>query len=552
VHGLDGDWKSFRWRRIASGLNLALGVVTVGNEIYVLCRDQIMRLHDLNNDQEIDFYECFSKAFETSPAGHDFICDLWRDLSGRFYTASGNQGLVRISSDGTKAEILGTGLRNPDGMAITPDGWMTAGNSEGEWVPASMVCAVNLDASNNSPAFFGHRGPRDGQVPDLPLVYLPRGWDNSSGGQAYVSSDRFGPIQGKMIHLSFGAGRPFLLLRDQVADQIQGTIIPLVGEFRSGAHRAKFNPHDGQLYVSGMTGWGNYSTDDGCFQRLRYTGGRAQMPVATHPYANGVLIEFALPADRDTVSAVGNHFAQSWNYRYSGGYGSAEYSSRHVGVRGHDVWPIQSAHVLPDGRRVFLEMPDLQPVNQLHLCVESNSGELHDLMMTVHRLDEPFREITGLQVVEKLVQPHPILADMSQTLRKKRNPFEKAIEHARGIDLETSGNLSFAQRELRAKPGEAIRLTLVNPDVVPHNWVLIKPGTLSAIGQETNQMIGDPEAAGRQYVPVSDDVLFYTDIVEPNGRFTIHFRAPATPGRYPYLCTFPGHWMVMNGELIVQ
>jgi azurin len=39
---------------------------------------------------------------------------------------------------------------------------------------------------------------------------------------------------------------------------------------------------------------------------------------------------------------------------------------------------------------------------------------------------------------------------------------------------------------------------------------------------------------------------------DPQDQFTISIRAPATPGRYPYLCTFPGHWMVMNGEMIVR
>ncbi|MFO0930784.1 MAG: hypothetical protein U0736_27760 [Gemmataceae bacterium] len=56
-----------------------------------------------------------SRAFETSPAGHDFICGLERDRQGCFYTASGNQGLIRISADGKTAEVLAGGFRNPDG-----------------------------------------------------------------------------------------------------------------------------------------------------------------------------------------------------------------------------------------------------------------------------------------------------------------------------------------------------------------------------------------------------------------------------------------------------
>jgi azurin len=112
--------------------------------------------------------------------------------------------------------------------------------------------------------------------------------------------------------------------------------------------------------------------------------------------------------------------------------------------------------------------------------------------------------------------------------------------------------LTYATRSFTAKPGEAIALTLVNPDVVPHNWALIKPGTLQTVGELSNRLISDPEAVAMQYVPRSEQVIAYTDIVDPSAEFTIYFRVPDQPGRYPYLCTFPGHWMVMNGEMIVE
>ena len=71
------------------------------------------------------------------------------------------------------------------------------------------------------------------------------------------------------------------------------------------------------------------------------------------------------------------------------------------------------------------------------------------------------------------------------------------------------------------------------------------------VGAAANALVTDPEAAARQYVPQSDDVLAWTDITPPGERTTIWFRAPAEPGRYPFLCTFPGHWMAMQGELVV-
>jgi azurin len=97
-----------------------------------------------------------------------------------------------------------------------------------------------------------------------------------------------------------------------------------------------------------------------------------------------------------------------------------------------------------------------------------------------------------------------------------------------------------------------LQVVFSNPDAIPHNWVLIQSQALERVGDKTNRMIADPMAYLKQYVPESEDVICYTNIVEAGGAATIYFTAPSTPGRYPFLCTFPGHWMVMNGELIVE
>jgi azurin len=94
-------------------------------------------------------------------------------------------------------------------------------------------------------------------------------------------------------------------------------------------------------------------------------------------------------------------------------------------------------------------------------------------------------------------------------------------------------------------------LKFTNPDVVPHNWALLQPGALEKVGDLANRLIGAPDAYLKQYVPDTDAVICYTDIVDPGSEFAIYFAAPSQPGKYPYLCTFPGHWMVMNGVLEV-
>ena len=551
VEGFQFPSTTARWTRFASGLHHLLGMVIDKDGIFVLGRDQITRLHDSNKDGRADFYECFSNVYRTSPAGHDFICGLQRDREGRFYTASGAEGLLRISADGRRYEVLATGFRNPDGCGLLPDGTVTVPCSEGEWTPASMICAVR-SAGIEGPTFHGAGGPRAGRPPELPLVYLPRGLDNSSGGQTLVDSDRWGPLQGQLVHFSFGTGAHLLVLRDQVDGQWQGAVVPLPGEFRSGVHRGRFHPADGQLYVGGMQGWGTYTTDDGCFQRVRYTGDEVQLPVAFRAHENGIALRFSAPLDAETATAASNHFAQCWNYRYSSAYGSPEFSSRHMGVRGHDRLPIVAAHLLEDQRTLFLEIPALQPVNQLHLLIQSGPGREHELFATVHRLAPPLTSIPGYRPSEKKILPHPILNDLAMATRSIPNPYLAPLEKARKITVKTGTNLSYQTRIVRAQPGEPIEFTLANPDVVPHNWALVKPGTLRRVGQLANRLVSDPEAALRHYVPRSSDVLAYTNVVFSGESFTIFFRAPEQPGRYPFLCTFPGHWLVMNGTLLVE
>lgn len=553
IRGLDESLRRVTWKRFASGLNQPLGLKVVDGVVHVLGRDQLTRLHDLNSDGEADFYECASNAYTTSPAGHDFICGLERDTRGNFYTASGNEGLLRISADGRRVDVIATGFRNPDGLGMMADGAITIPCSEGEWTPASTLCLVRPQSGDGSfePPHFGYPGPRDGQRPTLPLMYLPRGLDNSAGGQVAIDSDRWGPLQGLAVHLSFGTATHFLLLRDEVDGQPQGGLVPLSGEFSSGVHRGRFSPHDGQLYVSGMAGWGAYNTQDGCFERVRYTGSRVQRPTGFHVHQNGVMVEFSAPVDPAVAGNADRQFAQSWNYRYSAAYGSEEYSPSHRGAIGHDAWAITRAVVLPGGKRVFYEIPDLQPVGQLHLHLAVETGEPQELFVTVHALDTPFGDYPGYRPVAKTIAAHPLLVDLSSQAQSPPNPWKNPLEGAREIVLEAGKNLSYATRDLAASAGEPLKLVFRNPDVVPHNFVLVRPGQLEAVGQLANRIISSPDAAVRHYVPTTDDVLVYTDVVAPRQEFAIYFRAPESPGQYPFLCSFPGHWMAMNGVLTV-
>lgn len=125
----------------------------------------------------------------------------------------------------------------------------------------------------------------------------------------------------------------------------------------------------------------------------------------------------------------------------------------------------------------------------------------------------------------------------------------------RAIAITANDTMKFNITEIRAKPGEALAVTLTNEGTVPkfsmgHNWVLLAEGT------DLNAFAGDAAtAATTEYIPDSfrSHVLAATKLLGPKESDTALFYAPKKPGRYPFLCAFPGHMQVgMKGELIVE
>ena len=513
-----------------------------------------------NGDGEADFYECFSNAYATSPAGHDFICGLERDAAGNFYTASGNQGLLRISADGKTGRRAGDRLPQPRRPGPLPRRRRSpCPCSEGEWTPGvdDLPREAASRASDRRTSATAAR--KNGQPPDLPLVYLPRGLDNSSGGQVYVAERPLGAAAGPAAPLLVRRGHAIsCVLRDEVDGQPQGAVVPLPGEFRSGVHRGRFNPKDGQLYVTGMAGWGTYTAADGCFQRVRYTGEPVQLPTAFHVHENGVLVTFARPVDRGVAEQAENHFAQAWNYRYSAGYGSPEFSPRHPGHAG----PRPAAHrrrptSLADGRTLFLEIPDLQPVNQLHLHLRVDAGRAaRPVRHGPQARRRRSRGFPGYRPVDQDRSP-PIRSWPTWRWPRKAcpNPWRKPMPSARADRHRGRQEPDLRPRDRsRSSAGEPIQLTFANPDVVPHNWVLIKPGTLATRRRPGRTSIDRRSRRGRCATTCPRPTTCWSTPTSspPQEQFTIYFRAPTRAGPLSYLCTFPGHWMVMNGEMIVE
>jgi len=552
LKGLDAKLDHVRWKRFATGLHQPLGVKIIDEKVHVIGRDQVTRLHDLNGDDEADFYECVNNAMTTSPGGHDFIVGLDADMQGRFYTSSGNQGILRLSHP-NKVEVLATGLRNPNGLSVTPDGRFVLSNGqEGNWTPASAVFQV--DASLNVGTHFGSGGPKAGVTTTLPILQLPRGEDNSCGGQVFLSDKNWPSLKGdgNFLHFSFGTGSAWLVSRQLLEGVWQSAAVKLTGNFVSGPQHGRFAPHDGHLYVSGMIGWGTYTPEDGAIHRVRHVGGSFPTLIGHEARDNGVLLRFDRALDQAVASKASAHFAQCWDYRYGPAYGSPEYSVKYPESPGHDVLAVKSAQVLDGGKTLFLEIPQLVPASQIHLHVGVASDRAQDIFLTSHHLGKPFMDFTGYVAVPK-DKSHEHTAPVASG---KANPVKWEIEMCRGpvreMKLQTGNALQYAQKELRAKAGEGIALSFENPDIMPHNFVLVARGAEEKVGELSAKMVAEPDGYARHYVPEVPEVLCYSRMLDPGQKTTVYFNAPKVPGRYTYLCSFPGHSQLMRGVLVVE
>ena len=105
--------------------------------------------------------------------------------------------------------------------------------------------------------------------------------------------------------------------------------------------------------------------------------------------------------------------------------------------------------------------------------------------------------------------------------------------------------MKFNVPSFTVKARKSYRFVLENPDHMLHNLVIAKPRKAVAVGEMSDAM-------AKHYVPESDDVLFATEQIPHGGRFEKEFPTSTQPGKYPVICTFPGHWHLMKGVMVVE
>jgi len=112
--------------------------------------------------------------------------------------------------------------------------------------------------------------------------------------------------------------------------------------------------------------------------------------------------------------------------------------------------------------------------------------------------------------------------------------------------------MAYSKTVLHAMAGQNIEINLENTDEMQHNLVLIQRGSTAAFGKIVDKFLQSPDAAKMEYVPKSRYVLGATQMLDPEESGAIQLTLPDKPGTYPFVCTFPGHWQMMQGVIEVS
>ncbi len=123
----------------------------------------------------------------------------------------------------------------------------------------------------------------------------------------------------------------------------------------------------------------------------------------------------------------------------------------------------------------------------------------------------------------------------------------------RVIEITANDQMKFSVATMQAKPGEELKVVLKNVGTLPkeamgHNWVLLKAG-VDVTAFATAAMT----AKDTDYIPPAKkgDVLASIPVLGPKKEAETTFKAPAA-GDYTFICSFPGHYMLMKGTLTVK
>lgn len=597
------------YTKFAEGMYENLGLEYKNGSLYIAQRGELTKLTDTTGDDIADLYErvyawpisghyheySYGPAF--LPNGNMVVTGNVAFGSRKWWEAQSHapwRGWMMIITPEGEMRPFATGMRSPSGVMVNDEGDIFYTENQGDWIGSGFITHVEEgDFTGNpaglkwadrpeSPVKVDSNKIVDSELPmfetakrvpamKLPAVWIPHTLMGTS--TTGIVQDTAGVIAHFKDHYYVadqGHARVNRTTMEKVDGEYQGAIFPFIEGLDSGALRMVLDRSRGGTMYVGMTdrGWSSTGERNYGLQRIDWTRSIPFEMKTITATPDGFNIEFTHPVDKKIAANPSLYNVTSFTYMYRYEYGSP--------IIHQESAPVEGIKISEDGKTVRLVVDNLRKyyIHELKLGdLKSVSGTslLHDLgyytlnnIPSGPRLSESEWTATASGTGEndngiKSSPDTPVdtggVAEEGEeavTIAAKRvveMPDSWEDRADRTIELGTVPGLKYDTENIEVKAGSRIKFIFNNTDDMLHNTVIVKPETANQVGKEAMNL--GLKGEEMEYVPETDDVLFYTSVVQPGSTETIYFTVPDDPGIYQYVCTFPGHYITMRGTLVV-
>ncbi len=370
----DANLAKLTWHRFASGLHESLAIVSAKGVIQVATKNGVMRLYDRDGNGEADWFENFNDQMIQSQTTRSFPLDMALGSDGSTFVTQGGivtrsglisggegtsdtGGILKISPDGKSSKLFASTAREPFVSVNPKTGVVTATDQQGHYIPSSVSYLVREGDS------FGYMQDKPAKLTP-PLVWIPHDLDISSSSEVWVMGKGMGAWDGRLLHLSYGNGRLFIISQDLDAPIPQGAAIPLDLKTELPLLHGRMNPQGNALYLAGFQIWGTRTTTNWAIGRLRTGKTPITSALGARSTPDGVVVEFAGALDPASL-APEKVQVRAWNYQRTSAYGSGRYALD--GSAGTTPLGIAQVVASTDGKSAFVHVPHLPAAMQIEL-----------------------------------------------------------------------------------------------------------------------------------------------------------------------------------------
>ena len=566
--------------RFAHGLHEPLGLAFRNGSFYSAQRGELTKLTDTNNDGRADIYHNiynwnlngnyheYSYGPLFLPDG-DMLVTLNLGWVGRGASESKWRGwMLRISEDGQMTPIA-AGMRSPAGLGFNAAGDIFYTENQGDWVGSGRMTHLEKGDFAGHPESLRWSGepgsPISLTMEDIddtkgyslyeyekvhpavkpPSIWFPHTLMGISTSDLKVIPEGFGPFTGQLLVGDQGHSKIMRVFQEKIDGVYQGICFPFVEGFSSGLLRMQWGPE--QTLFVGMTnrGWASTGKEPFGLQKLNWTGRNPFEMQSVQAHSDGFLITFTEPIDRRSAANPDSYSVTDFTFKYHHLYGSPV-----IDQQKRTIFKVQLAQ---DGRSAKLLVEGMRE----GYVYEIGAGKVKSEQGRLLLHPKGYYTLNRIPAGDRLAQSDQIAAnavfetvDLVSAKRVTEMPGSWLDGPDETLTVGTLPGMKFDQTSFSVRAGSKVKLTFNNPDDMMHNLVVSTPGSIEAIADAAIQLGLQGQQLG--YIPAHNGILAHTNLLRPGSSDIIYFTAPATPGEYHIVCTFPGHATSMRAVLEVQ